>query len=85
MPVIEGLREGVVGTYRTTGTTEWVRYGADHDRYLFGLSPLGDPDARWSHLEVLKDTLGTHFREIVGCEYRGCLSKSPDVKDKHRP
>ena len=62
VPVIEGLREGVVGTYRTTGTTEWVGYVTNNDRYLFGLSPLGEFDAGWSHSEVLKDTLGTHFR-----------------------
>ena len=63
VPVIEGLTEGVliVGTYRITGTTEWVGYGTEHDRYLCGLSPFGDPDAGWSHSEVLKDTLGTHF------------------------
>ena len=53
---------GSIGTYRITRTTEWVGYVTNHDRYLCGWSLLGDPDAGWSHLEVLKDTLGTHFR-----------------------
>ena len=73
------------GTDGSMGTTTWGAYPADRDGYLFPLSPSIDSDASSLLPGGLKDTLGTHFREIVGCEYRGCLSKSPDVKDKHRP
>ena len=73
------------GTDGTMGTTKWEAYPADHDGYLFPLSTSVDSNASFLLPGGLKDTLGTHFREIVGCEYRGCLSKSPDVKDKHRP
>ena len=73
------------GTDGTMGTTRWGAYPADHDGYLFPLSPSVESDASSLLPGALKDTLGTHVREIVGCEYRGCLSKSPNVKDKHRP
>ena len=73
------------GTHGTMGTTKWGAYPANHDGYLFPLSTPVDSNASSLLPGGLKDTLGTHFREIVGCEYRGCLSKSPDVKDKHRP
>ena len=74
-----------IGTDGTVGTTKWGAYPADHDGYPFLLSPSVESDASSLLPDGLKDTLGTHFWEIVGCEYRGCLSKSPDVKEKHRP